>query len=199
MNSSHFEKQTNRIWSNEDLRNVRTIDQELIDRNILDESERFLSIDRQNVVLKQTKIETTEQIDRRSKKCNELRERLRKFTKTMGKSNAPADSRHCVEHQTLEPIEMSKLLHRITKTEVPVPDLDDVLKADEAAFQQHKSNIDKVNKLMGTVTGFKYAETPLTSVGTVEASITLLHEVRSYMLGGTTMSSASKCTSKLWE
>ncbi|XP_037041715.1 uncharacterized protein LOC119078313 [Bradysia coprophila] len=176
MSSNNYAEQANRILSSENLQNVGTIEQELIDRNLLHESERFLSFDRHSVAFKQTKVETTEQIDGRVKKCNELRERLKKFTKTMRKSFPQAD-RHCDKHQNANPIEVAELLNKLNEKEVPMPDLVNVLQADEAVFQQHKSNIEKVNKLMETVKGYECAIKTLPAVGMISETVTLLQEI----------------------
>ncbi|KAG4070363.1 hypothetical protein HA402_006505 [Bradysia odoriphaga] len=176
MSSNNFAEQANRILSSENLQNIGTVKQELIDRNLLDESERFLSFDRHNIAFKQTKVETTEHIDGRMKKCNELGERVKKFTKTMRKSFPRAD-RHCDLHQNANPIGVAELLNNLKKNEVPIPDLDNILKADETVLQQYKSNIEKVNKLMKTVKGYEYAVKTLPTIGMINESVTLLQEI----------------------
>lgn len=179
MNSNKFEEATKRILSSENLQNLRTIEdnRNLIDKNLLDESEKFVCLAPQSVKFREGKLESTEEVDFRVKKFNEIDERLKKFTKNMKKQFKQTD-KHCQLHRKVEPpSELSVCVNEFIEKDLSVPNVDSVLKKDEAFFQQHESNIEKITKLMETVSGYKHDEVTLPAAVAVNDSIRVLYEV----------------------
>lgn len=179
MSLDKFEQPTKRILSSENLRNFQSIadNRYLIDKNLLDESQKFISVAPQSVNVKERKMESTEEIDNRVRKFNEIDERLKKYTKNMKKQLRQTD-KQCDLHRK---VEMNELLavgvNEFIEKDFPVVDIDSVLKADEVYLQQHESNIEKMNKLMNTVNGYKHDEATLPAAVEVNESIMVLCEV----------------------
>ncbi len=180
MNPNKFEDLTNQILSSVNIHILQTIgdDHNLIDQNLLDDSQKFVSLDRKSVKLKVTQLESTDTIDNRVKKGNDLDERMKKFAKNMKRQASKQRARHCDLHQSIEPIERAVLLNKIKEKISPMPpDVEILLKRDEAVFQQHRANIEKVNKLMEAVKGYNYVEASLPAADAVNESIAFLREV----------------------
>lgn len=178
MSSDKFQCLANSILNNKTVnenRNVR-YDRNIIDQTLLQESLKFTSLDRNNVNLKGHKSESTDEVDIRIKKFNELQAQFKKFTKNMRKQFNSSD-RRCDAHQQTDPMEVSVLLEKLKEEPKSVPDSESVLKKDETVIQQHKSNIEKVNKLMEAVKGYNHVESDLAAAKVVNDSIMLLREV----------------------
>lgn len=170
-----------RILSSESLQNLRFIsdNRKLIDQSLLKESEKYVSLDRQSVKLREANLESTEQIELRVKKFNELDERLKNFTKNM-KKQFKHMNKHCGLHQIGDPTQFSISLNKFIETDLSVPDVDSLIKGDEAIVQQHVNNIEKMNKVMEMVKGYNYKEVNFSAADTVNESISFLREVIIY-------------------
>lgn len=176
MSSDKFEGATKRILCNEQLNNWRSErNPNLVDWEFLNEAQKYSSFDRSTVKLKETEVESTEQIALRTKKANELSARFKKFAKSMKKQHTHMDN-SCGMHPQDEPTDISVLMNKLKKTAVPLPDPSDLCKMDEV-FQQHTSNIEKVIKLMEIVKGQDHVESPLPAADALSEASTLLRDV----------------------
>lgn len=178
MSLDKFEGLTNRILRSENLQNLQSIryNRSLIDQDLLVESQTFVSFGVQSVKPKVSRLESTEEIDARVKKINDVDERLKKFVKIGRKQFKEADE-HCDLHRNMDRPEFSVFLNKFTEKDLPVADVDSVLKRDEVVIQQHTSNFEKVNKLMEAVKEYKYKFADLPAAQLVTDATTFLREV----------------------
>lgn len=178
MNSDKREQLFERILSSENLQNLLTIrdNRNLIDQNLLKESEKFVSLDRQSIKPKEEHLESTEQIDLNVKKFNELDEQLKKFIKNV-KKQFKQTPQHCDQHQKFNKTPFSISINEFIQNDLSVPEVDSVIERDEITIQQHACNIDKIDKVMEMVKKFNYKEATLPVIEEINASILLLREV----------------------
>lgn len=176
MNSDKYEGPTTQILNAENLQKFQTIrdNRSLINRDLLEQNFSFPTT--QSVNINNGKLEPTVNIDLRVKKFNEIDERLKKLIKNSKKQFKQTDQ-HCDIHRKVDTTESRSILNEFIERDFAVPDIESVLRRDEIVFQQHASNIEKIEELMATVKGYNYNELTLPAAEEVNEALEILREV----------------------
>lgn len=175
MSLDKFNEPASRIMNNEILRTTIEDNHKFIDKNLLVELQNFVSTVPQTVKLA-NEFESTEAIDIRVKKLNQLDERLKNFKKTLRNQVKRTDN-SCELHPKVPSTNLSVHLSEFLEKDLPPKDIESVLKKDEDVIQQHVSNLEKMSKFFLATEGINVDQRDVPSAEMISERTTLLREV----------------------